>query len=64
MLDEPLLEQIKIFSQDIGYISISSVQRKFMLSYTHAEQLIDTLIQQGFCEAKFTPEYGYRIYHA
>ena len=33
MLDEPLLEQIKIFSQDIGYVSISSVQRKFMLSY-------------------------------
>ena len=64
MLDEPLLEQIKIFSQDIGYISISSVQRKFMLSYTHAEQLVDTLIQQGFCEAEFTPEYGYRIYHA
>ena len=64
MLDEPLLEQIKIFSQDIGYISISSVQRKFMLSYTHAEQLVDTLIQQSFCEEKFTPEYGYRIYHA
>ncbi len=58
MLDEPLLEQIKIFSQDIGYVSISSVQRKFMLSYTHAEQLVDTLIQQGFCEEKFTPEYG------
>lgn len=58
MLDEPLLEQIKIFSQDIGYISISSIQRKFMLSYTHAEQLVDTLIQQGFCEEKFTPEYG------
>ena len=64
MLDEPLLEQIKIFSQDIGYVSISSVQRKFMLSYTHAEQLVDTLIQHGFCEEKFTPEYGYRIYHA
>ena len=64
MLDEPLLEQIKIFSQDIGYVSISSVQRKFMLSYTHAEQLVDTLSQQGFCEEKFTPEYGYRIYHA
>lgn len=64
MLDEPLLEQIKIFSQDIGCVSISSVQRKFMLSYTHAEQLVDTLIQQGFCEEKFTPEYGYRIYHA
>ena len=64
MLDEPLLEQIKIFSQDIGYVSISSVQRKFMLSYTHAEQLVDTLIQQGFCEEKFTPEYGYRIYQA
>ena len=64
MLDEPLLEQIKIFSQDIGYVSKSSVQRKFMLSYTHAEQLVDTLIQQGFCEEKFTPEYGYRIYHA
>lgn len=64
MLDEPLLEQIKIFSQDIGYVSISSVQRKFILSYTHAEQLVDTLIQQGFCEEKFTPEYGYRIYHA
>ena len=64
MLDEPLLERIKIFSQDIGYVSISSVQRKFMLSYTHAEQLVDTLIQQGFCEEKFTPEYGYRIYHA
>lgn len=63
MLDEPLLEQIKIFSQDIGCVSISSVQRKFMLSYTHAEQLVDTLIQQGFCEEKFTPEYGYRIYH-
>lgn len=64
MLDEPLLEKIKIFSQDIGYVSISAVQRKFMLSYTHAEQLVDTLIQQGFCEEKFTPEYGYRIYHA
>lgn len=59
-----LLFRSDLFSQDIGYISISSVQRKFMLSYTHAEQLVDTLIQQGFCEEKFTPEYGYRIYHA
>ena len=50
MQDQQLLEQIKTFSQDIGYISISSVQRKFMLSYTHAEQLVDTLIPQGFIQ--------------
>ena len=34
MQDQQLLEQIKTFSQNIGYISISSLQRKFMLSYT------------------------------
>ena len=63
MQDQQLLEQIKTFSQNIGYISITSLQRKVMRSYTHAKQLVDILIQQGFCEEKFTPEYGYRIYH-
>lgn len=48
MLDEPLLEQIKIFSQDIGYISISSVQRKFMLSYTHQNNWLTHLFSRVF----------------
>ncbi|TXJ10535.1 MAG: hypothetical protein E6Q25_00420 [Acinetobacter sp.] len=64
MQDEQLLRQIKDFCQDIGYVSISSLQRKFMLGYEHTKQLVDILIQQDFCEAEFTPEYGYRVCHS
>lgn len=61
MNHEDLLQQAKAFTQDAGYVSVSSLQRKFMIGYQQARQLTDTLIQQGFCEAEFTPEYGYRI---
>ena len=62
MNHEDLLQQAKAFTKDAGYVSVSSLQRKFMIGYQQARQLTDTLIQQGFCEAKFTPQYGYRIY--
>lgn len=62
MQDEELLQQIKDFTQAIGYVSVSSIQRKFMLRYEHSKQLIDVLIQHGFCEAEFIVDHGYRIH--
>ena len=56
-----LIKQAKEFSQDAGYVSVSSLQRKFILGYEQAKQLADVLIQQDFCEADFTVGQGYLI---
>ena len=56
-----LIKQAKEFSQDAGYVSISSLQRRFILGYEQAKQLADVLIQQDFCEAEFTVGQGYLI---
>ena len=61
MQDSPLIQQVKEFSQDAGYVSISSLQRRFILGYEQAKQLADVLIQQDFCEADFTVGQGYLI---
>ncbi len=36
MNHEDLLQQVKAFTQDAGYVSVSSLQRKFMIGYQQA----------------------------
>ena len=60
--NEELLQQAILFAQEIDYISVSGLQRKFLIGYEQAKQLLDELIETNICEAAFTVGYGYLIY--
>lgn len=60
--NKDLLEQAMLFAQEVEYISVSSLQRKFLIGYQQAKKLLDQLIEKNICEAAFTIGYGYLIY--
>ena len=61
MQDYEFLQQVKSFCQKSGYVSVSALQRKFLLYHSLAQQLVEDLIQEGFCEENFTISKGYLI---
>lgn len=61
MNNDDLLQQAKQFAQDVDYISVSSLQRKLLVGYTQAKQILEMLIKDGICEAEFTVGQGYLI---
>ena len=45
----------------MGVVSVSSLQRQFLISYSQAEQLLNRLIEESICESTktFVLDYGY-----
>jgi hypothetical protein len=45
----------------VGVVSVSSLQRHFLIGYSHAEQLLNQLIEASICESTktFVLDYGY-----
>jgi hypothetical protein len=49
-MDDPLYQEAKEVAKEIGYLSVSSLQRKMRIGYTRAAQIIDDMANEGFCE--------------
>ncbi len=61
MQSDDLFERAKLFTEEVGVVSVSSLQRKFLIGHTQAEQLLNELIEESICEATkiFVLDYGY-----
>ncbi|MDV7640494.1 DNA translocase FtsK [Acinetobacter baumannii] len=61
MQSDDLFERAKLFTEEVGVVSVSSLQRKFLIGHTQAEQLLNELIEESICEATktFVQDYGY-----
>lgn len=59
--NEDLLQQAILFIQEVEHISVSSLQRKFLIGYQQANKLLECLIENKICEAKLTVGLGYKI---
>ena len=61
MQSDDLFGRAKLFTEEVGVVSVSSLQRKFLIGHTQAEQLLNELIEESICEATktFVLDYGY-----
>ncbi|WP_315074998.1 DNA translocase FtsK [Acinetobacter guillouiae] len=61
MQSDDLFERAKLFTEEVGVVSVSSLQRKFLIGHTQAEQLLNRLIEASICESTktFVSDYGY-----
>ncbi|MCY6411386.1 DNA translocase FtsK [Acinetobacter sp. VNH17] len=59
--NEDLLQQAILFVQEVEYISVSSLQRKFLIGYQQATELLQCLIENKICGAELTVGLGYKI---
>lgn len=61
MQSDDLFERAKLFTQEVGVVSVSSLQRHFLIGYSHSEQLLSQLIEANICESTktFALDYGY-----
>ena len=61
MQSDDLFERAKLFTEEVGVVSVSSLQRKFLIGHTQAEQLLNELIEESICESTktFVLDYGY-----
>nr|WP_279052044.1 DNA translocase FtsK [Acinetobacter tandoii] len=58
---DDLFERAKLFTEEVGVVSVSSLQRQFLIGYSQAEQLLNQLIEESICESTKTLvlDYGY-----
>ena len=58
---DDLFERAKLFTEEVGVVSVSSLQRQFLIGYSQAEQLLNQLIEEIICESTKTLvlDYGY-----
>ena len=59
--NEDLLQQAILFIQEVEHISVSSLQRKFLIGYQQANKLLECLIENKICGAELTVSLGYKI---
>ena len=61
MQSDDLFERAKLFIEEVGVVSVSSLQRKFLIGHTQAEQVLNQLIEASICESTktFVSDYGY-----
>ena len=59
MQSDDLFERAKLFTEEVGVVSVSSLQRKFLIVHTLAEQLLNQLIEENICESHFVQKQGY-----
>ena len=61
MQSDDLVERAKLFIEEVGVVSVSSLQRHFLIGYSDAEQLLSQLIEASICESTktFVLDYGY-----
>lgn len=56
-----LFERAKLFTEEVGVVSVSSLQRQFLIGYSQAEKILNQLIEESICESTktFVSDYGY-----
>ena len=59
--NKKLLQQAILFAQEVEHISVSSLQRKFLIGYQQATELLQCLIENKICGAELTVSLGYKI---
>ena len=59
MQSEDLFERAKLFTEEVGVVSVSSLQRKFLIGHTQAEKLLKQLIKENICDSHFVKGQGY-----
>lgn len=61
MQSDNLFERAKLITEEVGLVSVSSLQRQFLIGHTQAEQLLNQLIEESICESTktFVLDYGY-----
>ncbi|WP_372403513.1 DNA translocase FtsK [Acinetobacter piscicola] len=61
MQSDDLFERAKLFTEEVVVVSVSSLQRHFLIGYSHSEQLLSQLIEANICESTktFVLDYGY-----
>lgn len=61
MQSDDLFERAKLSTEEVGVVSVSSLQRHFLIGYSHSEQLLSQLIEANICESTktFVLDYGY-----
>jgi len=68
MQSDDLFECAKLFTEEVGVVSVSSLQRKFLIGHTQAEQLLNQLIEENICESTKTLVldygYGYKLHRS
>ena len=66
MQSDDLFERAKLFIEEVGVVSVSSLQRKFLIGHTQAEQVLNQLIEASICESTKTfvldYVYGYKLH--
>lgn len=59
MQSDDLFERAKLFTEEVGVVSVSSLQRKFLIGHTQAENLLKQLIKENICKSHFVQGQGY-----
>ena len=59
--NEDLLQQAILFAQEVEHISVSSLQRKFLIGDQQANKLLECLIENKICGAELTVSLDYKI---
>ena len=59
MQSDDLFERAKLFTEEVGVVSVSSLQRKFLIGHFQAEKLLKQLIKENICDSHFVQGQGY-----
>jgi len=59
MQSDDLFERAKLFTEEVGVVTVSSLQRKFLIGHTQAEKLLKQLIKENICDSHFLQGQGY-----
>jgi S-DNA-T family DNA segregation ATPase FtsK/SpoIIIE len=47
---DPLYEEAEKIALEVGFIRVSTLQRRMRVGYTRAARLVDIMVERGFCE--------------
>ena len=59
IIDDPLYPEATKVANEMGYVSISGLQRKMRIGFTRAARLMDRMVDEQFCEKEYDI-YGHR----
>lgn len=58
-MDDPLYQEAINVAKEMGYVSISGLQRKMRIGFARAAHLVDRMVEEQFCEKEYNV-YGHK----